>query len=58
MQSNYEEAVDVLKNAQDQFIEIGDQLGAAQCSQSLGDILPSPASGLALKGLAGLGSGL
>jgi tetratricopeptide (TPR) repeat protein len=39
MQSNYEEAADVLKKAQDQFVEIGDQLDAAQCSQNLGDIL-------------------
>jgi hypothetical protein len=39
MQHNYEEAVDVLKKAQDQFIEIGDRLGVAQCSQSLGNIL-------------------
>jgi len=39
MQSNYEEAANVLKKAQDQCIGIGDQLGAAQCSQSLGDIL-------------------
>jgi len=39
MQSNYEEAANVLKKAQDQFVRIGDQLGAAQCSQSLGNIL-------------------
>ena len=39
MQDNYEEAVNVLKKAQNQFVEIGDQLGVAQCSQSLGDIL-------------------
>jgi hypothetical protein len=39
MQGNYEEAVDVLKKAQDQFVEIGDRLGAAQCSRSLGVIL-------------------
>jgi hypothetical protein len=38
MQSNYKEAANVLKKAQDQFVRIGDQLGAAQCSQSLGDI--------------------
>jgi uncharacterized membrane protein YfbV (UPF0208 family) len=39
MQCNYEEAANVLKKAQDQFVGIGDQLGAAQCSQSLGNIL-------------------
>jgi hypothetical protein len=36
MQSNYEEVANVLKQAQDQFVEIGDQLGTAQCLQSLG----------------------
>ncbi|KIM74723.1 hypothetical protein PILCRDRAFT_14161 [Piloderma croceum F 1598] len=39
MQSNYKEAAGVLKKARDQFIGIGNQLGAAQCSQCLGDIL-------------------
>ena len=38
MQDNYKEAADILKKTQDQFIKIGNQLGAAQCSQSLGDI--------------------
>ena len=32
------EHADILKMAQDQFVKIGDQLGAAQCSQSLGNI--------------------
>jgi len=38
MQSNYEEAGNVLKGSRP-VRWIGDQLGAAQCSQSLGDIL-------------------
>jgi uncharacterized protein HemY len=38
MQSNYD-AANVLKKAEDQFVESGDQPGAAQCSQCLGDIL-------------------
>jgi hypothetical protein len=29
MRDNYEEAADVLKKVQDQFVEIGTQLGAA-----------------------------
>jgi tetratricopeptide (TPR) repeat protein len=39
MQSNYKEAIDILKKAQDQFINIGDQFGTAQCSRCLGNIL-------------------
>ena len=39
MQDNYKEAMDVLKKARDQFVEIGDRHGAAQCSQGLGNIL-------------------
>jgi uncharacterized membrane protein YfbV (UPF0208 family) len=39
LQDNYKEAANVLKKAQDQFVQISSQLGAAQCSQSLGDIL-------------------
>jgi hypothetical protein len=39
MQSNYEGAADIIKKARDQFVEIGDQLGAAQCSRSMGNIL-------------------
>ena len=39
MQSNYKEAADVLNKAREQFIEIGNRLGAAQCLRSLGDIL-------------------
>jgi hypothetical protein len=39
MQNKYTEASNTLKEAQKQFLEIGDVLGAAQCSQSLGNIL-------------------
>jgi len=41
MQSNYEEACHVLKKAWDQFVRIGDELGAGSVSQSLGNILCS-----------------
>ena len=39
MQDEYEEAQLKLEEARSDFINIGDQLGAAQCLQSLGDIL-------------------
>ena len=38
-QCNYEEAIEKLDQAQQQFIQIGDALGAAQCLQGLGEIL-------------------
>ena len=39
LQSKYTESSDTLKEAQKQFLEIGSVLGAAQCLQSLGNIL-------------------
>ena len=39
MQNRYTEASDALREAQRQFLEIGDVLGAAQCLRSLGNIL-------------------
>ncbi|THU91468.1 hypothetical protein K435DRAFT_841004 [Dendrothele bispora CBS 962.96] len=38
MQGRYSEAADMLSNAHSQFEKFGNQLGAAQCLQSLGDI--------------------
>jgi len=39
MRYHYEEAQLKLEEAQSEFITIGSRLGAAQCLQSLGDIL-------------------
>ena len=39
MQSKYIEASETLTEARRQFLEIGDVFGAAQCLQSLSDIL-------------------
>ena len=39
MQSKYDEATAVLKEARANFIEVGSVLYAARCTQSLGEIL-------------------